>query len=472
MILLKNRLLKTLAITFSIVMFAASSGWSQFSPPLKDSVYSTTLKESRTIEIILPTKYASDTTHYDVWYVIDGEWNTKTFADIYSYLFSIGFAPPAIIVGIPNRYINGFNLRDRDLTPTKSSEVDSSGGADHFLEFLEKELMPHMQSTYRTSGESGLFGASFGGLFTLYALIQRPSLFRFYVTADPAFQFDNQLLPKIAQQRLTTLPVSNTVLNIGGRSGPSYHSMGRDKMDSILRASAPSGLHWRSLLYDNETHISSLFKSAYDGIKYAYLGYLSRNADFHLTGGTVLKNRPVRLFFGNENAEIHYSNDGSVPTLNSPSVSDFIMVSDPQKIIVKSFSSSGRYDRIIPMHLHAGDYIVPVKASRKLPKIDSNWKSDGSGVMSGVVTIPRDGYYVLQLTPSEGTKLLFNDSLWVNADASMGHARQTIILPLRKGDYPLHLEHPKNADAPLLNFGLYYSEDGQDDWWRNMVLKW
>lgn len=464
-----------------IVTLTALRAQAQFAAPVKDAVSSEILREKRNIEIILPANYASDTAACDVWYVIDGEWNTKTFTDIFSFLAAIGFAPPVIIVGVPNRYVNGFNLRDRDFTPTRFQEVDSSGGAGPFLDFFEKELMPYIQKKYRTSGESGLFGTSLGGLFAFYVLLERPSLFRFYTLADPAFQFDNNYLPQLAAQRLRYVSFANTVLNIGGRSGFSYQAMGRDIMDSILRADAPAGLHWHSALYDDETHGSSVFKSNYDGIKYAYLGYYRRQARFHLTGGVVLKDRPVRLFVPTDHADMHYTVNGTIPTTSDPKVDEYLLVGEPEKLRVKSFSPSGRYDHVLPMGLRSGDYWSPRKmpvrrAASNLPpakKLNGKFRDDGARIMDGVVTVPKDGYYVLQLTPSAGTQLFFNDSLLVDAGASMGHDRQTIILPLRVGDYPLRLLHPsKDSADPPIDLGFYYSVNGQDDWWRNPVVKW
>src|SRR5678816_4399638 len=144
----------------------AYSSVAQYSPPVKDSMFSQTLHEQRTFEIILPDNYNTDTAHYDVWYVPDGEWNTHTFSNIAGYLASIGFAPRIIIVGVHNRYAaNGFNYRGRDMTPIQTPEIDSSGGASQFLSFFEKELMPHIKSKYRTGSESGIFGSSLGGVF-------------------------------------------------------------------------------------------------------------------------------------------------------------------------------------------------------------------------------------------------------------------------------------------------------------------
>src|SRR5690349_3620605 len=201
-----------------ILTFLFSGVRAQYAAPLKDSVYSTVLGEQRNITITLPTKYASDTAHYDVWYVLDGEWDGPLFTQIFSYMVNMQFAPPAILVAVPNRYVNGFNLRDRDLTPTKFPDVDSSGGASNYLAFFEKELLPYINKKFRTTGENGLMGGSFGGLFTIYSMLERPSLFRFYCTADPALHNDGQQIPRLAAKQLPTMHFSNTVLNIGGRS--------------------------------------------------------------------------------------------------------------------------------------------------------------------------------------------------------------------------------------------------------------
>jgi hypothetical protein len=128
------------------------------------------------------------------------------------------------------------------------------------------------------------------------------------------------------------------------------------------------------------------------------------------------------------------------------------------------------------MGLHSGDYLIPVKLpakKRSSIKLDTTTRNDGTGLINGYVTVPKDGYYVLQLTPVAGTSFYFNDSLLVNAGNATQFNRQTILLPLRKGNYSLRLEHPsKNPNERSPNFGFYYSENGQDDWWRNPLLRW
>lgn len=460
----------------AILTICYSNLCAQFAAPIKESIHSTILNEQRNIEITLPANYHDDTSHYDVWYVLDGEWNTHTFTNIFSFLIAIRFAPPAIIVSVPNRYSNGFNLRDRDLTPTVIAGVDSSGGAANYLAFFEKELLPYINKKYRTSGESGLFGTSFGGLFTIYALLEKPWLFRFYATGDPALHNDRQFIPRLAARRLPTMNFTNTVLNIGGREGNSYREMARDLMDSVLNTLSPAGLHWQSLLYPNETHGSSVFKSNYDGIKYSYLGYAVRDARCYPNSGIVLKDRPVKLFVPTDNSDIRYTWDGTSPTRKSEKMDDHLIVGEPEKLKIYSFSPSGRYDHNIPVNLKSGDYLHPKKTSTNFQndrRLSGIFKDNRSGLMDGWVSIDKDGYYMLQCTPPSGTKLIFNDSLILHVNAKMANTRQAVILPLRQGKYALRIELPASGAGQLpVYFGLYYSKDGCDDWWMNPIVKW
>ena len=468
--------MRFLLLVLAILVTTCSPLTAQFAAPLKDSVMSTVLREQRNIVVTLPANYDSDTAHHDVWYVLDGEWDGALFTQLFSYMVNMKFALPAILVAVPNRYVNGFNLRDRDLTPTKFADVDSSGGAANYLTFFEKELMPYINKKYRTSGESGLYGGSFGGLFTIYALLERPDMFRFYVTADPALHNDGQQIPRLAGRRLPIMQFSNTVLSIGGRSEKiSYREMAREMMDSVLRTAAPEGLHWRSNLYPDEIHSSTPFKSIYDGLKFSYLGYYVRDARCYPNSGIILENQPVKIFVPTDYSDIHYTLDGTAPTRTSEKLDDHLLVNKPEKVRLFSFSPSGRYDHSIPVKLRSGDYLRPKKAESKRKtnrQLSGTFKADTSGIMDGWVEIDKDGYYVLQLTPPEGTTLIFNDSLLLRADVTTANKRQAIILPLRKGQYTLRVQLPNNARQLPIYFGLYYSKNGQDDWWKNPLLRW
>src|ERR1700730_10304897 len=103
---------------------------------------------------------------------------------------------PVIMINVSHvPAADAIKLRVRDFTPTKTSEAANSGGAAAFLDFLEYELIPFVDRTYRTiPSDRGLLGHSHGGLFAIYALEQQPALFQRIVAASPALSWDNRLL--------------------------------------------------------------------------------------------------------------------------------------------------------------------------------------------------------------------------------------------------------------------------------------
>jgi uncharacterized protein len=118
-----------------------------------------------------------------------------------SYASGNTVLPEMIVVGILN------TDRTRDLTPTHSTSsafgqtpemLKNSGGADNFLAFIEKELMPYIDTTYPVAPYKMLVGHSFGGLFAMHTLLNKPQLFNSYIAIDPSLWWDDQALAKKA----------------------------------------------------------------------------------------------------------------------------------------------------------------------------------------------------------------------------------------------------------------------------------
>ena len=63
------------------------------------------------------------------------------------------------------------------------------GGAPQFLRVLKEEIIPFIDSTYRTSGDRGLEGTSLGGFFVGYAMVEAPELFTRYAMISPSFWY-------------------------------------------------------------------------------------------------------------------------------------------------------------------------------------------------------------------------------------------------------------------------------------------
>jgi len=171
---------------------------------LVDSLYSEILGEWRGIFIQLPNGYEMENEKkYPVAYIIDGEVLLPTASNIHDF-YSGGFMPEMIFVGISNA-----ENRTRDLTPSKIATKygmpfsETNGESQNFRKFFQEELIPYVEQKYRATNYRTLIGHSYGGLFTIYTLLNSPHLFANYVSIDPSLDWDDQLL---LRQATTLLP--------------------------------------------------------------------------------------------------------------------------------------------------------------------------------------------------------------------------------------------------------------------------
>ena len=66
-----------------------------------------------------------------------------------------------------------------------------TGGADHFLAFIEDELKPEIARRVPINQQrQSIFGHSFGGLFVLHALFNKPEAFTAWISASPAIWWE------------------------------------------------------------------------------------------------------------------------------------------------------------------------------------------------------------------------------------------------------------------------------------------
>ena len=234
--------------------------------------------EGRTYGLLvaLPDGYAESTRSYPVLYVLDG-WH---FPLVY-FLAEEGVyskkIPHLIVVTLdhgagqkPRGTV--MDLRRLDFTPTKVPGDDYSGGADKFLAFMEEELIPYVDATYRTDRtDRALLGHSYGGLFAIYALLHQPDLFGRIVAASPSLGWDGGALIKAAPGLLMQGKFRT-------RIDFSYGSeeLGEEKLESVqpffwtLEALKPEGLDYRFTIYPGENHNSVRPNSFSGGLAWVY----------------------------------------------------------------------------------------------------------------------------------------------------------------------------------------------------------
>jgi len=169
---------------------------------IQTTLHSTSLNEERRIIIHYPRDYFNDTTRkFPVMYVLDGTSQDQHTADKMDILSSAGLIPQGIVIGIPNTRGN----RNRDYTPpfmrvNVDDPASPFGQADKFLLFVQNELIPFIDSNYRTSGYRTISGNSAGGLFVLYTLLENPGLFQArFCYSTPVWRFDNLMVKKTGE---------------------------------------------------------------------------------------------------------------------------------------------------------------------------------------------------------------------------------------------------------------------------------
>jgi len=220
--------------------------------------------------ISLPENYNTSSRSYPVLYVLDG-WHFPLMAFIQENNIYSKRMAPVIIVNVGHSPAkDAMTLRARDFTPTKTSGDPNSGGAPAFLDFLEHELIPLIDRTYRTStSDRGLLGHSLGGLFAIYALEQRPALFQRIVAASPALQPDDVLL-KEASRALRALPAKVRLdLSVGSDDELGF-TQTTTEFARVLDELKPKGLDYRFTLYPGENHNSVRLVSFPAGLYWVY----------------------------------------------------------------------------------------------------------------------------------------------------------------------------------------------------------
>lgn len=241
------------------------------------TIASTVLGEERTVVVALPERYEGSTDRYPVLYVLDGEWHFPHAAALVRFLSEVRHnpkppVPPMIVVGIENVD------RNRDFTPThlesdRGMGFPTSGESGRFLEFLESELIPLVETDYRTRPYRLLAGWSFGGLFAVNTLLESPGAFDGYIAVSPSLWWDGDLLVRKARERLASVGEHKTlIVTLGDEAGAIRPAVLH--FVEVLEGQAPAGLDWTFHPLYGEDHNLVPPTGLYEGLRLAYRDWL------------------------------------------------------------------------------------------------------------------------------------------------------------------------------------------------------
>lgn len=235
---------------------------------LADSFYMPQLDRKRRIWVYVPPDYATSQKTYPVIYMHDGQnvFDAKT-----SFAGELGVDETldslhatgdwgAIVVAVDNA---GF-LRSDEYHPFKNVRNPQWGGGhgDAYLDFIVQTLKPHIDTRFRTRTDrlnTGIAGASSGGLIAFYAALKYPAVFGRVLAFSPAF-FVNPQVYEIARAAKPQQPptrfsfISGWEETVPGQRPGLFAGPQREMVETLKRAGFDVANDVRSLLPADGAH--------------------------------------------------------------------------------------------------------------------------------------------------------------------------------------------------------------------------
>ena len=237
-------------------------------------IHSAVLHEDRTLLVRLPGHYGTTDKKFPVLYKLDG---AKTIflqtAGTIEYLADWELTPDHIVVAIEN------TDRNRDMMPER--------GAADFVRFLKEELIPFVDTNYRTNGFRVLCGQSLSSVFALYASLREPGTFDGYVLSSFGLSEAWLSLFEKELERSSRPGLQKRYLYVANGRLDSYDPDGARArnglrfIDSLRKSGAP-GLRFKYRIYEDEGHVP--FPTIYDALRWIYASEASQQQVAPATG--------------------------------------------------------------------------------------------------------------------------------------------------------------------------------------------
>ena len=246
------------------------------------------LGQKREILIFTPQSYdESPFAYYNVIYVFDAQ-NREFFGLTYSIAsFLSDNSKQFIVVGITSPYFEETDYaRNNDMLP-KPKNIEPkkffngySGNADNFLNYVKNEVVPYIDSNYRTLPHRTAVGHSLSASFIIYSMLNEPGLFNNYIAISPNFAYDKESLVDGLyhfdfgkNQSTTYLFLSNANEGIGfwpewkPAREKVYHllqdSIKQDNLYVVIKE-YPEETHWNTFLPGIKDGLQNYFNTVYD----------------------------------------------------------------------------------------------------------------------------------------------------------------------------------------------------------------
>ncbi len=227
-------------------------------------VYPNNIDDTFVIDVCLPDDY-DETIMYPVVYLTDCYWRREDYAAVKD-LYQSGKTKEFILIGIgyPDDY-NFDVIRERDLLESP----------DKFLTMIVNGVIPYVEGIYNIDAKDRTFcGASYGGFFMLYSLLQSDGLtkdiFKNYVLASPTFMMrtDGQYLDDYEEDysKNNSILNANVYITVGEQESISQFQRPIEKFVKRVEKREYDGLNMTYKVYEGKEHYTVWVPSLLDGL--------------------------------------------------------------------------------------------------------------------------------------------------------------------------------------------------------------
>lgn len=229
---------------------------------IKSKVYGV----DREIMVSLPSSYHQDKDKiYPVIYLTDAQMHIPHAAPMIQFL--AGGISELIVVGVQT-----FD-RQNELSPYREdgNEFSKHQGAEQLLKFIETEVKPHINTTYRTAPFEILSGHSLGGLFTMFTFSRYPNSFDAYFALSPTLAYANFSILSELEARLPRVPKNKILVAYSEQETPfenQYKAFSQFLM--LLKTKAPEWLDSQARFISGEDHMTIAHLGLYHALRHTF----------------------------------------------------------------------------------------------------------------------------------------------------------------------------------------------------------
>ena len=357
---------------------------SPFTVGFEKSSASKILSEQRKVWIHIPNSNRGNvhTGRYPVIYVLDGDGNFNNIVSITEFMSNAGLCPPMIVVGVLHP------ARMTDLTFGTDKETPGIvGRGENFMLYVEKELMPYIDSSYPTASYNIFIGHSVGGLTVVNTLIHHPKLFNAYVSLDGALWWNSQQIVKEAKMILANKNYSGQVLfmALANRMERGMDTLEVQKDTTVgtelirsnlefikhIFKNKTNQLRFQHKYYENDDHSSVRLIGAYDALRFIFDYYKLKIYNSELDNPNFKLDSLFIAHYINVSKQIGYlikPDENQVNSLGYYMLNkkQFIKAEALFKLNITNYPETANcYDGLGDLYLAKGDKIKAIESFKK-----------------------------------------------------------------------------------------------------------